>query len=258
VLASQLACLDAVEAGVDFHDYHKVAERVLAQGYIDLGLCKARSTSVLESGSYKQFYMHRAGHWLGMDVHDAGLYQVKGASQKLRPGMVLTVEPGTYIRPADNVPEAFWNIGVRIEDDVMVTATGHENSRPPRRRRCGSRSRLRFQVTEQMTEDRKRRPRARRSDYLILTSMHDVAIVGAGPVGGTLALAIAQSGLSIVALDAREAGSTLRGDRSLADFARRPPHLRAPRHLRAALAPAAITPITAIDISQRVRSAPRR
>ena len=82
---------------------------------------------MLESGSYKQFYMHRAGHWLGMDVHDAGLYQVKGASQTLVPGMVLTVEPGTYIRPADNVPEAFWNIGVRIEDDVLVTATGIEN-----------------------------------------------------------------------------------------------------------------------------------
>jgi len=127
VLASQLACLDAVKPGVEFHDYHKVAERVLAQGYIDLGLCEGTLDGVLESGSYKQFYMHRAGHWLGMDVHDAGLYQVKGASQKLRPGMVLTVEPGTYIRPADNVPEAFWNIGVRIEDDVMVTATGHEN-----------------------------------------------------------------------------------------------------------------------------------
>ena len=82
---------------------------------------------VLESGSYKQFYMHRAGHWLGMDVHDAGLYQVKGASQKLVPGMVLTVEPGTYIRPADNVPSEFWDIGVRIEDDVLVTATGIEN-----------------------------------------------------------------------------------------------------------------------------------
>jgi hypothetical protein len=111
VLASQLACLDAVKPGVDFHDYHKAAERVLAQGYIDLGLCEGTLDSVLESGSYKQFYMHRAGHWLGMDVHDAGLYQVKGASQKLRPGMVLTVEPGTYIRPAENVPEAFWNIG---------------------------------------------------------------------------------------------------------------------------------------------------
>jgi len=127
VLASQLACLDAVKPGVEFHDYHKAAERVLAQGYIDLGLCEGTLDGVLESGSYKQFYMHRAGHWLGMDVHDAGLYQMKGASQKLRPGMVLTVEPGTYIRPADNVPEAFWNIGVRIEDDVMVTATGHEN-----------------------------------------------------------------------------------------------------------------------------------
>jgi Xaa-Pro aminopeptidase len=127
VLAAQLACLDAVRPGADFHDYHRVAERVLAQGYIDLGLCKGTLDEVLESGSYKQFYMHRAGHWLGMDVHDAGLYQVKGASQKLVPGMVLTVEPGTYIRAADNVPEAFWDVGVRIEDDVLVSATGIEN-----------------------------------------------------------------------------------------------------------------------------------
>jgi Xaa-Pro aminopeptidase len=127
VLATQLACLDAVRPGADFHDYHKVAERVLAQGYIDLGLCKGTLDEVLENGSYKQFYMHRAGHWLGMDVHDAGLYQVKGASQKLAAGMVLTVEPGTYIRPADGVPDVFWDIGVRIEDDVLVTATGVEN-----------------------------------------------------------------------------------------------------------------------------------
>jgi Xaa-Pro aminopeptidase len=127
VLASQHACLDAVKPGADFHDYHKAAERVLAQGYIDLGLCQGRLDDVLEAGTYKQFYMHRAGHWLGMDVHDAGLYQVKGASQKLVPGMVLTVEPGTYVRPAGNVPEQFWNIGVRIEDDVLVTANGHEN-----------------------------------------------------------------------------------------------------------------------------------
>ena len=99
----------------------------LAQGFIDLGLCKGSLDEVLESGAYKQFYMHRAGHWLGMDVHDAGLYQVKGASQRLVPGMVLTVEPGAYIRPAANVPEPFWNIGVRIEDDVLVTADGLEN-----------------------------------------------------------------------------------------------------------------------------------
>lgn len=127
VLAAQLACIEAVRPGADFHDYHKVAERVLAQGFIDLGLCRGTLDEVLESGGYRQFYMHRAGHWLGMDVHDAGLYQVKGASQVLAPGMVLTVEPGAYIRPADNVPEHFWNIGVRIEDDVLVTPGGVEN-----------------------------------------------------------------------------------------------------------------------------------
>ena len=127
VLAAQQACLDAVRPGVGFHDYHKTAERVLAQGYIDLGLCRGTLDEVLETETYKQFYMHRAGHWLGMDVHDAGLYQVKGASQKLVPGMVLTVEPGTYIRPADNVPDEFWDIGIRIEDDVLVTASGIEN-----------------------------------------------------------------------------------------------------------------------------------
>jgi len=127
VLAAQLACIDAVRPGVDFHDYHRAAERVLAQGYIDLGLCQGSLDEVLEKGGYKQFYMHRAGHWLGLDVHDAGDYMVDGGSQKLLPGMVLTVEPGTYIRPAENVPEAFWNIGVRIEDDVLVTAEGSDN-----------------------------------------------------------------------------------------------------------------------------------
>jgi len=127
VLAAQLACIDAVAPGAEFHAYHKVAERVLAQGYIDLGLCKGTLDEVLETGSFKQFYMHRAGHWLGMDVHDAGAYQVGGQSPKLIPGMVLTVEPGTYIRPADNVDPKFWNIGVRIEDDVLVTSGGIEN-----------------------------------------------------------------------------------------------------------------------------------
>jgi Xaa-Pro aminopeptidase len=127
VLAAQQACLDAVRPGALFHDYHKAAERVLAQGFIDLGLLRGSLEEVQENESYKQFYMHRAGHWLGMDVHDAGLYQVKGVSRRLEPGMVLTVEPGAYIRRADNVPEAFWDIGVRIEDDVLVTAAGHEN-----------------------------------------------------------------------------------------------------------------------------------
>src|SRR5215831_8079411 len=127
VLATQLACIEAVAPGKPFHDYHAVAERTLAQGLIDLGLCEGSLDAVLESGAYKQFYMHRAGHWLGLDVHDVGLYRVGGESRELEPGMVLTVEPGCYIRPADNVPEEFWDIGVRIEDDVLVTATGNEN-----------------------------------------------------------------------------------------------------------------------------------
>jgi Xaa-Pro aminopeptidase len=127
VLATQLACIDAVQPGRMFHDYHQVAERVLAQGFIDLGLCEGTLDGVLETGAFKQYYMHRAGHWLGLDVHDVGLYRVDGASRKLEPGMVLTVEPGCYIRPADNVPERFWDIGVRIEDDVLVTAAGNEN-----------------------------------------------------------------------------------------------------------------------------------
>jgi Xaa-Pro aminopeptidase len=126
VLASQEAAIKAVKPGADFIDYHDAATRVLVQGLIDLKLCKGSVDSVLEDNSYKQFYMHRTGHWLGLDVHDAGDYMQKGKWRKLKPGMVLTVEPGLYIRPAPNVPKAFWNIGLRIEDDVLVTAKGRE------------------------------------------------------------------------------------------------------------------------------------
>ncbi|HET7729369.1 MAG TPA: aminopeptidase P N-terminal domain-containing protein [Usitatibacter sp.] len=126
VLDAQEAAIKAVKPGADFIDYHDAATRVLVQGFIDLKLCKGSVDKVLEDGSYKQFYMHRTGHWLGLDVHDAGDYMQKGKWRKLKPGMVLTVEPGCYIRPADNVPKAFWNIGVRIEDDVLVTAKGRE------------------------------------------------------------------------------------------------------------------------------------
>jgi len=126
VLASQEAAIKAVKPGADFIDYHDAATRVLVQGLIDFKLCKGSVESVLADESYKQFYMHRTGHWLGLDVHDAGDYMQKGKWRKLKPGMVLTVEPGCYIRPADNVPKAFWNIGVRIEDDVLVTAKGRD------------------------------------------------------------------------------------------------------------------------------------
>ena len=126
VLDAQEAAIKAVKPGADFIDYHDAATRVLVRGYIDLKLCRGSVDEVLDNGAYKQFYMHRTGHWLGLDVHDAGDYMQKGKWRKLKPGMVLTVEPGLYIRPADNVPKSFWNIGVRIEDDVLVTAKGRE------------------------------------------------------------------------------------------------------------------------------------
>ena len=127
VLESQLACIEAVKPGAPFGKYHEVANRILAQGLIDLKLCKGSLAGVLEKETYKQFYMHRAGHWLGLDVHDAGEYKRDGKWVSLQPGMVVTVEPGLYIRPADNVPKRFWDIGVRIEDDILVTAGGNTN-----------------------------------------------------------------------------------------------------------------------------------
>jgi Xaa-Pro aminopeptidase len=126
VLAAQRGALDAVAPGAAWDEPHEAAVRVLAQGFIDLGLVHGSLDQVLEAGDYKRFYMHRTGHWLGLDVHDAGDYKRAGKWRPLEPGMVLTVEPGCYIRPADGVPERFWNIGVRIEDDVAVTAAGCE------------------------------------------------------------------------------------------------------------------------------------
>jgi len=126
VLTAQSAAIAAVRAGNRWEDPHNAAVNVLAQGFIDLGLCRGSRDSVIESGDYKRFYMHRTGHWLGLDVHDAGEYKSAGEWRRLEPGMTLTVEPGCYIRPADDVPQAFWNTGVRIEDDVVVTADGCE------------------------------------------------------------------------------------------------------------------------------------
>jgi len=126
VFAAQAAAIAAVKPGNAWDQPHDVALKVLAQGMIDLGLCKGSLDKVLESGDYKRFYMHRTGHWLGLDVHDAGDYKRDGKWRELKPGMVLTVEPGCYVRPAQDVPEKLWNIGVRIEDDVLVTAKGQE------------------------------------------------------------------------------------------------------------------------------------
>jgi Xaa-Pro aminopeptidase len=126
VLAAQAAAINAVRPDHAWDAPHEAALRVLAQGFIDFGLCHGSVDTVLQSEDYKRFYMHRTGHWLGLDVHDAGEYKRDGEWRLLEPGMTLTVEPGCYVRPADNVPGHFWNIGVRIEDDILVTETGCE------------------------------------------------------------------------------------------------------------------------------------
>ncbi|KVE39814.1 aminopeptidase P N-terminal domain-containing protein [Burkholderia sp. TSV86] len=139
VLAAQEAAIAATRAGAAFDDPHDAAVRVLAQGMLDTGLVpKARFSSVddvIAERAYTRFYMHRTGHWLGMDVHDCGDYRERRAprgedgarpSRVLQPGMALTLEPGLYVRPADDVPPAYWNIGIRIEDDAFVTPGGCE------------------------------------------------------------------------------------------------------------------------------------
>jgi Xaa-Pro aminopeptidase len=126
VLAAQAAAIATVRAGTPWNVPHDTAVRVLAQGLIDFGLCHGSVDKVIESEDYKKFYMHRTGHWLGLDVHDAGEYKRDGEWRELKPGMVLTVEPGCYIRSGEGVPERFANIGIRIEDDVVVTAAGNE------------------------------------------------------------------------------------------------------------------------------------
>jgi len=126
VLAAQAAAIAAVRAGNPWDEPHNAAVRTLARGFVDLGLCRGTVEEVIAKEDYRRFYMHRTGHWIGLDVHDAGEYKTGGEWRGLEPGMTLTVEPGCYVRPGEQVPEAFWNIGVRIEDDVAVTAAGCE------------------------------------------------------------------------------------------------------------------------------------
>jgi Xaa-Pro aminopeptidase len=136
VLAAHAAAVTETAPGKRFMDGHDAAVRVLAQGMLDTGLLDGNKLGtrddVIEQGAYRQFYMHRTGHWLGMDVHDVGDYRDPPAAdgskpwRTLQPGMVLTIEPGIYVRPAEGVPEQYWNIGIRIEDDAHVTPAGCE------------------------------------------------------------------------------------------------------------------------------------
>jgi len=121
VLDAQSAAIDAVRAGNPWQQPHDAAVQVLVDGLIELGLLAGSAEECIEQESYRRFYMHKTGHWLGMDVHDVGEYRVNGQSRTLEPGMVLTVEPGLYVAPDDQTVEACWRgIGIRIEDDVVV------------------------------------------------------------------------------------------------------------------------------------------
>lgn len=124
VLEAQLAAIEKTKKGNHWNDPHDAAVRVITKGLRSLGLIDGRLPTLIKDNAYRQFYMHRTGHWIGIDVHDVGDYKVGDEWRVLEPGMVTTVEPGIYIPNKRNIPKAFRNIGIRIEDDVAVTTTG--------------------------------------------------------------------------------------------------------------------------------------
>ena len=127
VLDAQIEAIRAVQPGATFIEPHDRAVRVLVEGLLKLGLLEGETDKIIEEGTYKKFYMHRTSHWLGMDVHDAGPYKVADEWRRLEPGMVLTIEPGLYIaEDLEGIPPRYSGIGVRIEDDVLVTEGGNE------------------------------------------------------------------------------------------------------------------------------------
>ena len=127
VLNAEKRCIAAVRPGATIDGIHALAVKILTTGLVRLGLLEGDVKKLIATDAYRRFYMHRTSHWLGLDVHDVGAYAVAGKSRPLQAGMVLTVEPGLYV-PADakDIPKEYRGIGVRIEDDVLVTATGHE------------------------------------------------------------------------------------------------------------------------------------
>jgi Xaa-Pro aminopeptidase len=126
VLAGQRAAFAEVYPGNHWNAPHDAAVRAITQGLVKIGLLKGRLPQLIKEGAYRPYFMHRTGHWLGMDVHDVGDYKVGDEWRVFEPGMALTVEPGVYIAAGSKAPKRFWNTGIRIEDDVVVTAKGHE------------------------------------------------------------------------------------------------------------------------------------
>ena len=124
VLAAQAAAIAAVKPGATYDQVHRAALEVLVDGLIDLKAVKGTRAEIMEQGTYRPFFMHRIGHWLGSDVHDVGAYHADGKSIKLVPGMVITIEPGLYFKDDPSMPKALRGIGIRIEDDVLVVKGG--------------------------------------------------------------------------------------------------------------------------------------
>lgn len=126
VLEAQLAAIGKAKPGNLWNEPHDEAVKVLIKGLIHLGLLKGKLAELIKEEAHKPYYMHRTGHWLGMDVHDVGSYKHKGAWRAFEPGMVLTVEPGLYLADSDEIPEPYRQIGIRIEDDILITESGNE------------------------------------------------------------------------------------------------------------------------------------
>lgn len=126
VLDSQLAAIEQVQPGNHWNDPHEAAVKVLTKGLVKLGLLRGSVARLIKDGAYRRFYMHRTGHWLGLDVHDVGEYKIEGEWRLLEPGMVLTIEPGLYVGSGKGIPKRYANTGIRIEDDVVVTKDGYD------------------------------------------------------------------------------------------------------------------------------------
>ncbi|MCA9618649.1 MAG: M24 family metallopeptidase, partial [Myxococcales bacterium] len=127
VLAAQLAAIEATKPGADIEALHRITIRALSEGMVAAGLLEGDVDEIVEKETYRRYYMHRTSHWLGMDVHDVGAYFLDGKPRPLEPGMVFTIEPGIYVAADDDrAPEELRGIGIRIEDDVLVTGAGHE------------------------------------------------------------------------------------------------------------------------------------
>ena len=127
VLEAQVKSIEAISTNNNVMDAQTISEKVITQGLIDLGILQGSMEELHAAGAFKDFYMHKIGHWLGIDVHDAGDYMEDGDYMKFKPGMVTTVEPGIYISSSSDVEDKWKGIGIRIEDDILVTAEGNEN-----------------------------------------------------------------------------------------------------------------------------------